>query len=262
MDFLEHDLKTLLDEMREPFLPSEIKTLLLQIISGVEFLHSHWIMHRDLKTSNLLMNNRGEIKIADFGMARYYGDPPPKLTQLVVTLWYRAPELLLGADKYGTEIDMWSIGCIFGELLIKEPLLQGKNEVDQVSKVCNTYNIPTSAQLLYEIPPKANDIMIHKDFRLDRPPNRPNLAILPLSPKRKIPPSSTWYFYHVRDTRKPTVTPPVQIPLSHKLRPEPALFATSSESKLAADCPGMPFTCVFSGRPSSQTKGDVSYFPF
>ena len=135
MDFLEHDLKTLLDDMREPFLPSEIKTLLLQVISGVEFLHSHWIMHRDLKTSNLLMSNRGEIKIADFGMARYYGDPPPKLTQLVVTLWYRAPELLLGADKYGMEIDLWSVGCIFGELLTKEPLLQGKNEVDQVSKV-------------------------------------------------------------------------------------------------------------------------------
>ncbi|GAB1209784.1 hypothetical protein APSETT445_008565 [Aspergillus pseudonomiae] len=134
MDFLEHDLKTLLDDMREPFLPSEIKTLLSQVLSGLDFLHSQWIMHRDLKTSNLLMNNRGEIKIADFGMARYYGDPPPKLTQLVVTLWYRSPELLLGAEKYGTEIDMWSIGCIFGELLTKEPLLQGKNEVDQVSK--------------------------------------------------------------------------------------------------------------------------------
>ncbi|KAJ5569804.1 uncharacterized protein N7459_009234 [Penicillium hispanicum] len=144
MDFLEHDLKTLLDEMREPFLPSEIKTLLLQVVGGLEFLHSQWIMHRDLKTSNLLMNNRGEIKIADFGMARYYGDPPPKLTQLVVTLWYRSPELLLGADKYGPEVDMWSIGCIFGELLTKEPLLQGKNEVDQVSKIFALTGAPSS----------------------------------------------------------------------------------------------------------------------
>jgi cell division cycle 2-like protein len=140
MDFLEHDLKTLLDDMREPFLPSETKTLLLQFISGLDFLHSQWIMHRDLKTSNLLLNNRGELKIADFGMARYYGDPPPKLTQLVVTLWYRSPELLLGAESYGPEIDMWSVGCIFGELLTKEPLLQGKNEVDQVSKVCTVHS--------------------------------------------------------------------------------------------------------------------------
>ena len=135
MDFLEHDLKTLQEDMLDAFSPSEIKTLLLQLSSAVDYLHSNWILHRDLKTSNLLMNNRGQMKVADFGMARYYGDPPPKLTQLVVTLWYRAPELLLGAENYGAEIDLWSIGCIFGELLTKNPLLQGKNEVDQLSKV-------------------------------------------------------------------------------------------------------------------------------
>ena len=135
MDFLEHDLKTLQDDMNEAFAPSEVKTLLLQLTSAVEYLHSNWILHRDLKTSNLLMNNRGQIKLADFGMARYFGDPPPKLTQLVITLWYRAPELLLGAETYGAEVDMWSIGCIFGEFLLKDPLLQGKNEVDQLSKV-------------------------------------------------------------------------------------------------------------------------------
>ncbi len=135
MDFLEHDLKTLQEDMSEPFLPSEIKTLLLQLVSATEHLHSNWILHRDLKTSNLLMNNRGQMKLADFGMARYFGDPSPKMTQLVVTLWYRGPELLLGAQEYGTAVDMWSIGCIFGELLTKEPLLQGKNEVDQLAKV-------------------------------------------------------------------------------------------------------------------------------
>ena len=145
MDFLEHDLKTLLEDMAEPFLPSEIKTLMLQIVSATEYLHSHWILHRDLKTSNLLMNNRGEIKIADFGMARYTGDPPPKLTQLVVTLWYRAPELLLGTDKYGTGIDIWSLGCIFAELLTKEPLFQGKNEVDQLSSIFALLGTPTTA---------------------------------------------------------------------------------------------------------------------
>ena len=74
-------------------------------------------------------------------MARYFGDPPPpKMTQLVVTLWYRAPELLLGAEKYDRAIDMWSLGCIFGELLTKEPLLQGKNEVDELSKVRGALN--------------------------------------------------------------------------------------------------------------------------
>ena len=148
MEFVEHDLKTLLEDMLEPFLPSEIKTLLLQLTSAVEYLHGNWIMHRDLKTSNLLMNNRGQMKVADFGMARYYGDPPPKLTQLVVTLWYRSPELLLGADKYGSEVDLWSVGCIFGELLKKEPVMQGKNEVDQLSKVSSS--IPTIFGFKYE----------------------------------------------------------------------------------------------------------------
>lgn len=76
-------------------------------------------------------------------MARYFGDPPPKMTQLVVTLWYRAPELLLGTERYGTAVDMWSIGCIFGELLTKEPLLQGKNEVDELSKIFELCGIPT-----------------------------------------------------------------------------------------------------------------------
>jgi cell division cycle 2-like protein len=131
--------------MPEPFLTSETKTLLHQLTSGVLYLHTNWILHRDLKTSNLLLSNRGVLKIADFGMARYYGDPSPKLTQLVVTLWYRAPELLLGAERYGTAVDMWSIGCIFGELLTREPLLQGKNEVDELSKIFELCGIPTES---------------------------------------------------------------------------------------------------------------------
>ncbi|CAN8097275.1 unnamed protein product [Discula destructiva] len=144
LDFLEHDLKSILEDMPQPFLASEVKTLLVQLAAGVAYLHDHWILHRDIKTSNLLLNNRGTLKIADFGMARYVGDPPPhKLTQLVVTLWYRAPELLLGTAKYGAAVDMWSVGCIFGELLTREPLLQGRNEVDELTKIFELCGIPT-----------------------------------------------------------------------------------------------------------------------
>jgi serine/threonine protein kinase len=91
MDFIEHDLKSLLTVMPNPFLQSEIKTLMLQLLSAVAHCHASWILHRDLKTSNLLMNNRGTIKVADFGLARRYGDPigVGGMTQLVVTLWYR-----------------------------------------------------------------------------------------------------------------------------------------------------------------------------
>ncbi|GJN76805.1 hypothetical protein PLIIFM63780_000292 [Purpureocillium lilacinum] len=136
LEFVEHDLKGILEDMPEPFLASEIKSLLHQLASGVAYLHDSWVLHRDLKTSNLLLNNRGRLKIADFGMARYVGDPPPaRLTQLVVTLWYRAPELLLGARDYGAAVDMWSVGCVFGELVRREPLLQGTNEVSQTLKI-------------------------------------------------------------------------------------------------------------------------------
>lgn len=145
LDFVEHDLRTLLESLSEPFLPSETKTLLLQLVSGVSYLHTNWILHRDLKTSNLLLSNRGVLKIADFGMARYYASPAPPMTQLVVTLWYRSPELLLGADVYSTEVDMWSIGCIFGELLLKDPLLTGQNEVEQLTKIFELCGIPTDA---------------------------------------------------------------------------------------------------------------------
>lgn len=143
LEFVEHDLKGILEDMPEPFLSSEVKRLLLQLTSGVSYLHENWILHRDLKTSNLLLNNRGQLKIADFGMARYVGDPPPKLTQLVVTLWYRAPELLLGTKTYDAAVDMWSVGCIFGELITREPLLQGTNEVDQMSKIFELCGVPT-----------------------------------------------------------------------------------------------------------------------
>ena len=89
MDFIEHDLKELMSGMRAPFLQSEVKTLMLQLLSATELLHENWILHRDLKTSNLLLNNKGEIKVADFGLARRYGEPQGALTQPVVTLWYR-----------------------------------------------------------------------------------------------------------------------------------------------------------------------------
>ena len=156
MDFIEHDLKTLMTDMRTPFLQSEVKTLMLQLLSAVALLHDNWIIHRDLKTSNLLLNNRGEIKVADFGLARKYGSPLGHMTQLVVTLWYRyvidhcyrmfliitlfrAPELLLGTKQYTTAVDMWSIGCIFAELINNEPLVSGRSEIDQIDKVKKTH---------------------------------------------------------------------------------------------------------------------------
>lgn len=89
MEYMEHDLKALMETMKQPFSQSEVKCLMLQLFEGTKYLHDNWVLHRDLKTSNLLLNNRGELKICDFGLSRQYGSPLKPLTHLVVTLWYR-----------------------------------------------------------------------------------------------------------------------------------------------------------------------------
>lgn len=166
MDFIEHDLKSLLTMMPAPFLQSEVKTLMLQLLSAVQHCHENWILHRDLKTSNLLMNNRGTIKVADFGLARRYGDPIGLggLTQLVVTLWYRAPEILLGATEYSTAVDMWSVGCIFAELLLKEPLFQAKGELELISMIFKLLGPPTKNDW-----PEYFDLPLAKSISLPSP---------------------------------------------------------------------------------------------
>ncbi|TIB63136.1 hypothetical protein E3P77_03636 [Wallemia ichthyophaga] len=143
MDFVEHDLKTLMQTMPEPFLISEVKTLLRQLLEATAHAHSNWILHRDLKASNLLINNRGQIKVADFGMARRYAEPVDEMTQLVVTLWYRAPEILLGEKRYTTAVDVWSIGCIFGELITSEPLFGGRSELEQIKLIFSLLGQPS-----------------------------------------------------------------------------------------------------------------------
>lgn len=142
MEYMEHDLKALMETMKQPFSQSEVKCLMLQLLEGIKYLHDNWVLHRDLKTSNLLLNNQGELKICDFGLARQYGSPLKPYTHLVVTLWYRAPELLLGAKEYSTAIDMWSLGCIMAELLSKEPLFNGKSEFDQLDKIFRILGTP------------------------------------------------------------------------------------------------------------------------
>ncbi|KAH6797780.1 Protein kinase superfamily protein [Perilla frutescens var. hirtella] len=142
MEYMEHDLKGLMETMKQPYSQSEVKCLMLQLLEGIKYLHDNWVLHRDLKTSNLLLNNRGELKICDFGLARQYGSPLKPYTPLVVTLWYRAPELLLGAKQYSTAIDMWSLGCIMAELLSKAPLFNGKSEVEQLDKIFKILGTP------------------------------------------------------------------------------------------------------------------------
>ena len=139
-EYCEHDLSSLLrhhGKDKSPFTESEVKCLMQQMLSGLAFLHENYIIHRDIKLSNLLYDNRGCLKIADFGLARLFSYPASEhvLTPTVVTLWYRAAEVLMGSQDYSVAIDVWAAGCAMGELLLGYPLIDGDNEQDQLIKI-------------------------------------------------------------------------------------------------------------------------------
>lgn len=135
-EYMEHDITGLLSCPDVKFSESQIKCYMKQLLSGIEHCHSRGVMHRDIKGSNLLVSNDGILKVADFGLANFcnFGHKQP-LTSRVVTLWYRPPELLLGSTDYGAAVDLWSVGCVFAELLMGKPILQGRTEVEQIHKI-------------------------------------------------------------------------------------------------------------------------------
>lgn len=132
-EYMEHDLNGLLVHPGVSFTHAHIKSLAQQLLRGLAYLHYRAVLHRDLKGSNLLLNRQGILKIADFGLARtYYKRKKGDYTNRVVTLWYRPPELLLGATHYGAEVDAWGAGCLFLELFQRRAVFQGRDEIHQL----------------------------------------------------------------------------------------------------------------------------------
>ena len=143
MELMEMDLKDAIEKTGSaPFSQSELKGMVFQVLSGIQHIHNKWLLHRDLKTSNILVHKSGRIALADFGLARKYQHPLRPLTQMVITLWYRPPELLFGETVYGPAVDMWSAGCILGEIITKEAIMQGQGELDQIDKIFKLVGAP------------------------------------------------------------------------------------------------------------------------
>ncbi|PNY27383.1 Serine/threonine-protein kinase [Tolypocladium capitatum] len=152
--YMDHDLSGLLDNPSVHFKEPQIKCYMKQLLKGLCYLHDNHILHRDMKAANLLINNQGILQIADFGLARHYDGPTPQAgrpmgdgrrdyTGLVVTRWYRPPELLLQLRQYTPAIDVWGVGCVFGEMLVGKPILAGESDAHQLDLIWDLMGSPS-----------------------------------------------------------------------------------------------------------------------
>jgi len=164
-EFLDRDLKKYMELVGKSLHKMLVKSYLQQLLKGIAHCHTHRVLHRDLKPQNLLIDKKGNLKLADFGLARAFGIPIRTYTHEVVTLWYRAPEILLGCKQYSTPVDIWSIGCIFAELVTRMPLFPGDSEIDQLYRIFRCFGTPTE-----ELWP---GVSLFKDFKPTFPQWRP-----------------------------------------------------------------------------------------
>jgi len=162
-EYLDQDLKKYLDSV-DRIDANMVRSSLYQLLKGVSFCHDRRVLHRDLKPQNLLINKEGELKLADFGLARAFGIPVRSYTHEVVTLWYRAPDVLMGSRKYSTPVDLWSVGCIFGEMVNSRPLFPGTSDHDQLMRIFKILGTPNeeSWPTMVDLPEYKSDFPVYE----------------------------------------------------------------------------------------------------
>ena len=142
LEYFPWDLEMIIKDKSIIFMPGDIKAWLWMLLNALDACHKQWILHRDVKPNNLLVAADGRIKLADFGLARDWGNARVPLTSAVVTRWYQAPELLFGAKHYTSAIDIWSVGCLFAELMLRVPYLPGDSDVGQLNTIFRALGTP------------------------------------------------------------------------------------------------------------------------
>ncbi|KAK6462572.1 kinase-like domain-containing protein [Scheffersomyces coipomensis] len=228
LEFLPCDLEVLIKDTSIVFKSSDIKSWLLMTLRGVHHCHRNFILHRDLKPNNLLLAPDGQLKIADFGLARSLGNPNEELSSNVVTRWYRAPELLFGAKHYTVAVDIWSVGIIFAELMLRTPYLPGKDDIDQLDVTFRALGTPTD-----QIWPNVSNLPQYNALKIYPPPSRQELRnrfsaatdnaldllilMTQMDPSRRC--DSTQALLHEFFTEAPRATDPKDLPKKKEKKP-------------------------------------------
>ncbi|KAI4963142.1 hypothetical protein ZWY2020_019656 [Hordeum vulgare] len=194
-EFMETDLEAVIRDRNIVLSPADIKSYIQMMLKGLAFCHKKWVLHRDMKPNNLLIGAEGQLKLGDFGLARIFGSPERNFTHQVFARWYRAPELLFGTKQYGSAVDVWAAGCIFAELLLRRPFLQGSSDIDQLEDLCSALELQSllngqtcddaldllSRMFTYD--PKARitaqQALEHRYFSSVPAPTKPNLLPRP-----------------------------------------------------------------------------------
>ncbi|ONK69850.1 uncharacterized protein A4U43_C05F27420 [Asparagus officinalis] len=208
----------------QPLSNDHCQYFLFQLLRGLKYLHSANILHRDLKPGNLLINANCDLKICDFGLARTRNRKDQFMTEYVVTRWYRAPELLLCCDNYGTSIDVWSVGCIFAELLGRKPIFPGTECLNQLKLIVNVLGTLDDADLSFIDNPKAHRYIKSLPFSPPIPlstlyPNANPLAIdllqkmLVFDPSKRISVTEALQHPYMSPLYDPSANPPAQVPI-------------------------------------------------
>eukprot|EP00440_Ansanella_granifera_P053627 gb/GFBE01058138.1/.p1 GENE.gb/GFBE01058138.1/~~gb/GFBE01058138.1/.p1 ORF type:complete len:418 (+),score=103.32 gb/GFBE01058138.1/:1-1254(+) len=145
-EFVDNNLKQHMKRHGLRLEPTAVQALQKQLMRGIDYCHARRIIHRDLKPQNILVDNEDLLKIADFGMARAFNLPIPKYTHEVVTTWYRSPEILFGCEEYSLGVDVWSAGCILGEMATGAALFHGDSEIDTIFQIFRKLGTPSEAE--------------------------------------------------------------------------------------------------------------------